>query len=571
MPDGILILGTSDHSTLIPPEAAASKDGDVIQHDGFSGRDAAQKATVATPHPVWLSMKRRWALIDALMAGTLTMRAWGQEFLPREEKESDDGYANRLRRTFLFNGLESAIRSIVSKPFSRDVAVKEDDSLDERVQDWVDDTDGKGTHLTGFLSKLFEVANRYGLGHTLTDMPPLPAESTAATDRERIPRSFVISPQDLFNWAFAEDGELERIHVRETHEVKVGQYGSTFVTRVRVYWRDRWELWEQQKKSNNAETTYTMVDGGPLTGHDGKPLKRIPLRTYYVSGHKLAEMVASIPHQGLADHNLDHWQTYSDYANIVHFASVPLLFAKGFSEDEQKNTTVASVTSVIPTENEEADLKYVEITGQSIASARDKLRDLEEAMRQKGMEPFMPNRSGDVKATEIAVTESKSQSKVQRWITDLQDTAFKVLEDVHTWLGLEVPAEVTVDIFQDFSPVGALDDLDDLSKMQLSGQLSLRTLLHETRRRGRISEATDIEEEIKEIEREKMDDAPDPMPNDPPADGEIVVDGNPWRIEKRNGKFAVVKVADGSVAGTHDTQAEAVAQLAALEANEDED
>lgn len=570
MADGILILGTSDHSTLIPPEAAARKDGDIVLHDGFAGRDAAAKATVATPHPVWLTMKRRWALIDALMAGTLTMRAWGTEFLPREEKESDDGYSNRLRRTFLFNGLESAIRSIVSKPFSRDVTVKEMDSLEDRAQEWVSDTDGKGTHFTGLLSKLFETANRYGLGHILTDMPPRPEDATAATDAERLPRSLVVSPQDLFNWAFDDAGNLERIHVRETHEVKVGRWGSTFVTRIRVYWRDRWELWEPTKNSQDSETKYEMVDGGPLTGPDGKPLKRIPLRTYYISGHKLAEMVASIPHQGLADHNLDHWQTYSDYANIVHFASVPLLFAKGFSEDEQKNTTVASVTSVIPTENEAADLKYVEITGQSIQSARDKLRDLEEAMRQKGMEPFMPNRSGDVKATEIAVTESKSQSKVQRWITDLQDTAYMVLEDVHTWLALEVPEEATVDIFQDFSPVGALDDLKDLSEMQTKGQLSLRTLLHEARRRGRISEATDIEEELKEIDREKMDDAPDPMPADPPAEGEIIVDGNPWRIERRNGKFAVVKVADGSVAGTHDTRDEAVAQLAALEASEDD-
>lgn len=563
----VLILGTSDHSTLVPPEAAANRAGDIITHDDDASRlEQAQQASVASPHPLWLAMTRRWALIDALMAGTLTMRAWGKEFLPQEEGEQDKAYANRLRRTFLYNGLESAIRSIVGRPFSRDVAVKEGDDLDERVRTWVDDTDGRGSHLTSMLAKVFTEANKYGFCHILTDMPPRPENANAATDRLRVPRSVVISPQDLFNWAFDDLGNLARVHIRETHEEKAGDWGSVYVTMIRVIWRDRWELW-RPKKAQDGKRSFILESAGLMQGSDGKPLAKIPLQTYYINEAKQAEFIALPPHQGLADHNLDHWQTYSDYANIVHFAGVPLLFAKGFSEDEQKRTTIASVTSVIPTENEAADLKYVEHTGKAIASLRDKLRDLEEAMRQKGMEPFVPNRSGDVKATEVAITESKSQSKVQRWITDLQDTADAVLRDVHTWLGLEIPEDVTVDVFQDFSPVATMDDLKELSSMQAMGQLSLETLLHEARRRGRISEATDIQEEIKRIQEEAMENAPTPEPGDEP---EIVVDGNPWRIERRGAKFAVVKVADGSVAGTHNSQAEAEAQLAALEASEDE-
>ena len=117
---GLLITGTSDHSTLIPSQAAARKDGGLILHLGVD-ESSARTNTVADPHPVWESMRQRWALINALMGGTLTMRAWTTEFLPKETAESDDAYSDRLRRTFLFNGLESAIRSIVSKPFSRDV------------------------------------------------------------------------------------------------------------------------------------------------------------------------------------------------------------------------------------------------------------------------------------------------------------------------------------------------------------------------------------------------------------------------------------------------------------------
>lgn len=51
---------------------------------------------------------------------------------------------------------------------------------------------------------------------------------------------------------------------------------------------------------------------------------------------------------------------------------------------------------------------------------------------------------------------------------------------------------------------------------------------------------------------------------------ELIVEGNPWRVVLRDGKYLVIKVSDGSVAGTHDTEEEARAQQRALEAAEAE-
>lgn len=48
---------------------------------------------------------------------------------------------------------------------------------------------------------------------------------------------------------------------------------------------------------------------------------------------------------------------------------------------------------------------------------------------------------------------------------------------------------------------------------------------------------------------------------------EVVVAGNPWRIERDGDKWLVVKADDGKVVGTHDSLKEAKAQLAALHAN----
>ena len=44
----------------------------------------------------------------------------------------------------------------------------------------------------------------------------------------------------------------------------------------------------------------------------------------------------------------------------------------------------------------------------------------------------------------------------------------------------------------------------------------------------------------------------------------------PWKIEKRGDEFAVVSKESGKVKGTHDTRAEAEAQVRALYASEDD-
>ena len=44
----------------------------------------------------------------------------------------------------------------------------------------------------------------------------------------------------------------------------------------------------------------------------------------------------------------------------------------------------------------------------------------------------------------------------------------------------------------------------------------------------------------------------------------------PWHIEQRNGQFVVVKDADDSVAGWHDSRVQAIRQLRTLYASEED-
>lgn len=44
----------------------------------------------------------------------------------------------------------------------------------------------------------------------------------------------------------------------------------------------------------------------------------------------------------------------------------------------------------------------------------------------------------------------------------------------------------------------------------------------------------------------------------------------PYRVDVRQGEYCVVKIDDGQVMGCHDTRRNALAQIAAIEASEEE-
>ena len=74
---------------------------------------------VGSPSAEYLDMAVRWELPEDLMGGTLTMRAAGEKWLPRETNEKWENYLTRLDRAVLFNGYGNAVHRCVGKPFSR--------------------------------------------------------------------------------------------------------------------------------------------------------------------------------------------------------------------------------------------------------------------------------------------------------------------------------------------------------------------------------------------------------------------------------------------------------------------
>lgn len=440
---------------------------------------------VSTPCNTYSEMITKWGLLHDLLNGTFQMRDAGETWLPREKHEEPKDYENRLDRSFLYEAFANTIEQLTAKPFSRPVTVQNPGKL-EGFQ-W--EVNNEGQSLSQFAEEVFSCGITYGVVHILIDYP----KSDAKTKEDEVglrPTFVLVKPPQLLGWR-ADGVRLTEIRILEKRVEPDGEYGEKEGEYIRVYKTDVWELWKKEGDS------WSKVEEGAHSFGD------VPLVTYYVKKSKF--MMGDPPLEGLAHLNVAHWQSLSDQRNILRFARCGLIFAKGFQEEDMESLII-SPNRVIKTSVVEADLKYVEHSGQAIGAGEEDLKRLEERMETLGLKPLL-ERTAHSTATGKAIDEGRTNSAIQNWIRDLESVLCRAFEYAAKWTGATLPDDFAIDIFNDFniSARGATD-LDPLLKLSMERKITDATLLREVKRRGLLSEAVDIDTELASLEAEN------PMP-----------------------------------------------------------
>ena len=453
--------------------------------------------TVDTPIAAYNAMAAHWELIDALLGGTLAMRAASDTYLPRETKEDATLYNNRLNRSVLYGAYEDTVEDLADRPFAKPVTIQGE--LPDVLADILESVDGQGTNLTQFARELLYAGTNAGLTHVLVDVPATrnegdPPLTKAAEQQNGIRPIFVhIKAQDLIGWRYeivAGKPKLVQIRWRESREEADGTYGTKTVEAIRVYTDIGWELHE--KNDNNV---YVLIDSGTHTYPDG-----IPLVTLYLQ--KTGFMTAEPPLEKLAWLNLSHWQNNSDQMNIVHYGRTALLFGSGFTEDEVEKDVVLGPNRIFRCTNENAKLGYVEPAGAAMEAGRKELEAIQEQMEVLGVQPLM-RKSGTTTATGQSIDEARSQSSMQAWVRAAERTLEGCFGVAALWLKLDLPDDFKVDIFNEFGlSLRANEDIKSLIQIRQAREISHETFLREVRRRAVLSETLDIDEEIRRVAAE---------------------------------------------------------------------
>jgi hypothetical protein len=190
----------------------------------------------------------------------------------------------------------------------------------------------------------------------------------------------------------------------------------------------------------------------------------------------------------------------SDQRNILRFARIGILFASGVSEEEVEGGFSVGPSNMFVSTNPDAQLRYVEHTGRAIGAGEDDLVRLEERMEVLGLQPLIRNQ-GNVTATARSMDEARTHSNLQAWIRSLEATLEAAFIVAGRWVGVGVPDDFGVDVFNEFSiSMTAAEDVRSLIDMRNAGQITHKTFLHEVKRRGVLASEVDIEQELAEAE-----------------------------------------------------------------------
>lgn len=433
------------------------------------------------------SMQPYWAMVDALRGGTETMREAGRLYLPQEPKESDAAYAIRLQRSVLFNATNRTIETLASKPFTKPVTLSEDMPPD--VEEWMENVDLQGNTIDTFGLQVFDAALADGLTHILVDYPIVDRKLTLREERDSKLRPYAVhlSPRNVLGWRVESQHGREvitQLRFQEVVEVPDGDFGVKEVQRIRVI-----EPYRQRVYERTEGADYMLVTDVPTS------MKEVPLVTIYTK--RTGALTAKPPLLDLMYLNVTHWQSSSDQRNILHVARVPLLFGRGFNDQDVTDLEIGASRMIYNPETS-SDLKYVEVAGNAIDAGRQDMNDLKDEMGALGLELIMSNRPGALTATEKSIDTAQSDSALVVLSRQLENGLNNMMRYFGEWIKRDVGS---ISLHTDFHIVpGKTTDAELLFKSRVNGDITAETYWHELQRRGILSEDFDSKEEKKQLE-----------------------------------------------------------------------
>jgi hypothetical protein len=174
---------------------------------------------------------------------------------------------------------------------------------------------------------------------------------------------------------------------------------------------------------------------------------------------------------------------------------VPILFGKKLGEAP----IVVGAGSMVTSDDEKGDLKYVEHSGAAIEAGRLSLLDLEDRMRQVGAELLVIKPGNTTVAATMADNE-QGMCALQRLAEDVEDAIDGALQLTAEWIGEKAGGHVQ--IFKDFGVATLAEaSLELLRDMNVDGTLSDETLFNEAQRRGVISPERKWDDEKERIKQ----------------------------------------------------------------------
>lgn len=217
---------------------------------------------ISRRHPEYQSKVAHWDFLISTYNGG---REWFSDHIFRYFKEGDNEYNDRVNRAYRFNHSREIVDLINKYVFRGEINRSEEDVPQSVIRFWRHSTKRSadiGTYMR-YLSKLSSIFGRIWVVVDSVNR----GEGESIREADHRPYSYEVTPQNVLDMSFDEDGDLNWILIRETVRDDADPLTCTgkISERYRLWTRDGWMLFGQvgeKMKSGKKVPTFALTSEG---------------------------------------------------------------------------------------------------------------------------------------------------------------------------------------------------------------------------------------------------------------------------------------------------------------------
>lgn len=432
-----------------------------------------------------LAMVPRQQTMAAVCLGTDYLRINKETYLPKELREDDDAWDERVKKAVLTPYVLRLIENAAGIVLRRPIEVQGD----EYWQEFIKDVDGLGSSLNEYAKSYLVDALRDGHSFTLVDAPPNTAASRTLYDARTSgirPYFVPFNAAQCYGWRQATTAPYSPLsQVRMISKAivpeKLDAYSEKTVEQMRVIYPGRYEL-------------FTEGEGQPMTGTygDGK-IKEIPLVTLYTN--RVGMLMSTPLLIDLAYINLAHYRAQADRLHSIHIAAMQQLILEAH---ENANFLIAGVNYALRLDPGNKAY-YLQTDAAAYAAQKELLEDLEQQMATLGVTKLVGQKMVAESEGAKRLDQAQANSTLALISMELERCLNKMFELASIYAGKE-PPKIALDRDFDFSTLLG-QDVSVIGTLHKEGQLPTKEFVQILKYGEILPDSVDVDKLVTDIDK----------------------------------------------------------------------
>lgn len=462
---------------------------------------------IETTHYNYYNRLKRIRKMRDVVGGNETIKARGEEYLPRLKGHSDQDYETYKRNSYFFGATGRTILAATGMIFRKPYIITSDvdiEIINQLESNFVRDNTGCTLNFTAFSLVLNCLqVGKHGL---LINFPDTETENVSSlkefNDKNFLPYVFQFIAEDIVNWDEEYEGKYNLVVLNYPFYKRVNRFEHELVERKVVLELQEGiyikEIWIRDQGDWEIIST-------SIPKINGKPLDYLPFFCIDTDPNPP-------PFLELAEANLAHYRYNSALQNGLPLVALPTPYIIGTNLDET-NLPVENGNHILPlgpqkafhSVNEKAQVGYFSFDGAGVEKLMELVKEVKEEMAVLGSRQLAGEKK-QVETAEVANIHRIGENASLAMFAQMGSSVLtKCMQTMLSFLNIpeEQVTKTEIVLNTDFVPTNISYTLTDLSKLFTDSTITYKTLFENLQQQDIISLGTDFESYEKEIKEQK--------------------------------------------------------------------